>query len=96
MKDRDMEQKQATVYGGRTVTVGDRVVYPGRQSSSLFINEGTIVDIVDNAGWNSNQTALKVRRPTKSFKLVDGEYQHVHGEKVVTITETQRVIPFNG
>lgn len=83
--------KEATVYGGRTVTIGDRIVYPGRRSSSLFINEGTVVDIVPNERWDARPAgspALKVCRKASNQWEKDG--------KIVTVTEINRVVPFHG
>lgn len=89
--------KAATVYGGLAVTIGSRVVYPGRQGSRLWLNEGVVEDIVTDKDWRDREiTKLKVRRPVENWKTIDGKYQKVNGERVVTLTELDMVIPFNG
>jgi hypothetical protein len=34
---------------GKTLVVGDRVVYPGRSGSSLWMNEGVVADLGNSA-----------------------------------------------
>jgi hypothetical protein len=70
----------AEVAFGMTATVGDTVVYPGRQSSSMWLNKGVIVQ--------DNGKSLKIKRePRWSW----GDQEH----KIVHVTNLHLVVPIS-
>ncbi len=49
---------------GQVLGVGDTVVYPGRRGSSIWINEGTVTEIIDQPGGRG--PAIRVRTTGRS------------------------------
>jgi hypothetical protein len=80
--------KAATVYNGLAVTVGSKVVYPGRRGSSLWLNQGVVEDIDTIDGWSGEHRVLKIRRKANSDWEQDG--------KLVTVYNLENVVPING
>lgn len=75
---------------GREIQLGDMVVYPGRQSSSLWMNAGTVegfkyTEVVDAESFISG---IKVR-----VRAASGWRKGTAGrEKLVTLTATDNVV----
>lgn len=77
---------------GKEIKVGSTICYPGRQSSSLWMNIGEVVEIDENwkkwcYGKDLTLRRLKVKVPSHSY------YQPVEGKfRNVWITELNRVV----
>ncbi len=84
---------------GNEIAVGDMVVYPGRQSSSLWMNYGRVVECIEGE-LNSNPPnnspywkyttppVVKVRKRAAFYSTNGVEY----GPKVVRTTKFDRMI----
>lgn len=46
---------------GRTISVGDYVMYPGRQGSSLWVTVGHVLEIAGRSTWNGLVPFVKVQ-----------------------------------
>lgn len=79
---------------GQEISVGDTIVYPGRASSSLWMNEATVLEInvVEDERWNW-QTKEKyiVLRTELKVQCTNGSGYHKGNEKPSTITAVERV-----
>ena len=84
---------------GNEIAVGDMVVYPGRQSSSLWMNYGRVVECAEgelnpdppnnSPYWKyTTPPVLKVRRRSVFYSGGLAEY----GPKVVRTAKLDRVI----
>lgn len=68
----------AVDFFGRPFTAGDRVVYPLRHSSSMWLEEATVVEVSEETDYRNNiHYTLKVRKPN---------------DKVVKLTALARVV----
>ena len=68
-----------TDFRGTEINIGDTIVYPGRSGSSLWMNEGVVIDFEEYQPYYSFEqtiTTLKVKR--------------VDTKKVVTVYCTER------
>lgn len=75
-----------TDFLGKTINVGDTIVYPGRQGSSLWLNKGIVRQVVDTEGNGGPYLGLQVERiaqPGRPWEK-DGT--------MVTITALERVV----
>lgn len=76
-------------FRGTPITVGSVIVYPGRQSSSLWMTEAVVEEIITRTSWNDREVpALRVR-PT----LTTG-YPEIpdSGGKIVVIEQVGRIV----
>lgn len=78
----------ATDFLGKTINVGDTIVYPGRRGSSLWLNWGVVREIVDREGYGGELSVLRVGR-----RIIRPGYTGNYGKDgtVVTVTELDRV-----
>lgn len=51
-----------TDWRGTPIEAGSTIVYPGRHSSQLWMNEGVVVEINSVTKWSATLTELKVQR----------------------------------
>jgi hypothetical protein len=52
---------------GNEIKVGDHIVYPGRQSSSLWMNHAKVLGFVESESyWGGKKTTMKVQHSDKS------------------------------
>jgi hypothetical protein len=77
-----------------TVAIGDRIAYPGRASSSLWMNFGTVVDITERVEFWSKEPkpVLKVRREGDSVDYSWRSPQVETKPRLVTITRVDNVV----
>lgn len=73
---------------GTPIEVGSTIVYPGRQGSSVWVNEAVVLEVGERRRWQllpgETEPALKVRRThdTTGWRDLD---------KVSTVTAVDRV-----
>ena len=92
---------KATDAYGNEINVGDIIAYPGRQSSSMWMNTAVVTGIEDGPtyGRQEPQARVKVVSIKKSFEFMglDAENKRQYGEIVSTrktyIDVTDRVVP---
>jgi hypothetical protein len=75
---------------GRTISVGDRIAYPGRQGSSLWMTKAKVLEIYEGKDWRDNPfTSYKVER-----EVPDEPKYSWSGppRKIVHITNIQNVV----
>lgn len=88
-----MDIKKTLVNKFGIVEVGDRVAYPGRSGSSMWMNFGTVVDIIQGFDWRKNPTTtLKVSREGDSVDYSWRKEPVVTKPRVVTVTRTDNVV----
>jgi hypothetical protein len=76
-----------------TIRVGDRVAYPGRRSSSLWLNFGTVQEMTVGTDWlGKSFTKLKVLRDGDSYDWSWRKEPEVTKPRLVTITRTDYVV----
>ncbi len=86
--DKITELSQVIGYDNRVITVGSRVVYPGRQSSRVYINDGIVKAIQGvEPEYGNPYTQIKVARRANDRWEQDG--------RIVTVVELQRVVPLS-
>lgn len=73
------------------VGVGDRVAYPGRSGSSMWMNFGTVVDIVMRTEfWSKKEVpVLRIKREGSSHSYRTAES---YIPRLVTVSRTDYVI----
>lgn len=69
---------------GNKIQVGDLIVYPGRQSSSLWMNHARVLEISERHTYYGVHPIMKVMHTDKS------QYGRMK-DKVVIITKLQQV-----
>jgi hypothetical protein len=75
------------------ISVGDRVAYPGRASSSLWLNFGTVQAITEGTNWRGMKfTRLKVLRDGDSNDQSWRSVPVATKPRLVTITRTDYVV----
>lgn len=85
---------------GTEVNVGDRVVYPGRHSSSMWMVEAEVVELVPGnpdaeSYWDRTPHSLKVKRLAESGyggKDVDPKVVPVKLDSVTVIPSIERLL----
>jgi hypothetical protein len=80
------ELQSARGYKGALLRRGDRVIYPGRQSSSLYLTEGVITDIGFRSTYSGGYEYLTVARQARYSWEKDG--------REVQIRNLSLVIPY--
>lgn len=75
---------------GNTIVPGDHVVYPGRQSSSLWMNHAKVLEISDEkeSSWGRKYRTMRVQHTEKSH------YGWTKG-KIVSLCVLERVTKVN-
>jgi hypothetical protein len=72
------------------ITRGMEVVYPGRQSSSIWMNRGTVVDLGSGTDYYDRPYSwIKVQKTGST-----SSWQN-KSARVVTITSVSKVVPFH-
>lgn len=70
---------------GKEIKVGSKIVYPGRQSSCLWMNYGEVIETgMKNNYWGTPFNYLKVKRKAMNKYEKDG--------KVVQLERIDRVV----
>lgn len=79
--------KKVTDYLEQEIHIGDFIVWPGRQGSSLWMNNGTVLGIAHGKDWNDREFAkLQVEVNTSNW---DGSKK---GKRKTTISCVDRVV----
>ena len=80
-----MRKEHVQGFNDTTLAVGMNVVYPGRQGSSLWLNQGTITEIGFQPTYSGGYDYIQVSRKAND--------QWEHDGRIVTVTKLKNVIP---
>lgn len=70
-KESTRTMSDAKDFRGTSINVGDRIVYPGRSGSSLWMNEAIVTEIETKEDWRGRKrSVLKAQRVDRQGKIV--------------------------